>query len=417
MADNFSDDMFNDATELPQEHAGGAPETGRQRIRATKDMVSISYKLKQYWKNTGINFLLVLAIFFLMWNLNHKPRYTNEAKRLIVKSIRISKGNFSLKYFDNRIKYSRNAADLSSSVSFTTILPLALLNIIGLDSHFFYQLLSFFLSVMTIYFIYIIGKKVFSVEIGLFSALILIVFPGFIAYAAGISSVNFALFYAVVSLHLFIRGRTQKQTLNYFLSGVFAIAAVYSNTLSFVIFAAYPFLALNKKQTRKHFLYIIIGALSSIVLMNLFIMIFFKGSFFLTIRTFLKIQNLSSTASGIPVSEIGRLFSMFITSTAMLPFAFLTAISVGYTLRSNRANFPYIPMTLFIVTFVILAFFPISFSPYKTIAKTEILFSFFAPSIALLLGSFFATITNLSAFKWTLGGLLGVLAVLNIFLI
>ena len=52
MADNFSDDMFNDATELPQEHAGAAPEAGRQRIRATQNMVSISYKLKQYWKNT-----------------------------------------------------------------------------------------------------------------------------------------------------------------------------------------------------------------------------------------------------------------------------------------------------------------------------------------------------------------------------
>jgi len=72
-----------------------APASGH-RLRVSADMVSLRYRLKQLWKNAGIELLLVLLLFLSLRQVLHTGTGTEEGRQIAAQSLQIARGELDL---------------------------------------------------------------------------------------------------------------------------------------------------------------------------------------------------------------------------------------------------------------------------------------------------------------------------------
>ncbi len=380
------------------------PVAAPRKLQTSSTSGSFSFRFKNFWKRSGIEMLLILIIFFVIRHVLFVGLKAPEPQLLVSTSVKMATGNFTFKYKDKQIHRYRDKVKLKTAYAHSINYPLALINLLTKGGRSIALIFSLVASLLTIFLFYNIGTMLASSQTGLLSALFLVIFPGYITATTGFFSFNIALFYFSAALLFFLRANRGKPILNYILSGFFAMSAIYAYSLSLIFLSFFVAIIIIKKEYKLKVLYFLAGLLLSAIVVNAISLIFFEGSILSGIKVIFKELSLSATTlkSGSPYINAGSFFREISSNRLILPFSLISIIAIGYSLRFNRERLNIIPLSMFIISYLIIEFIPIKTTPYCTLKMSLPVLAILSPSIALLLGSFLGSLMDKTALRWFL---------------
>jgi len=403
--DDFSDleSLMDSSDSVPAVAAPVAP-SNRKRQKVSSDLVSFRYRIKNFWKTSGLEMLLIILIFFVVRHVLFVGLKSPEPRLLVSTSVKMANGNFSFKYKDKQIHRSKNKVQLKTAYAHSINYPLALINLLTKGGRNTALIFSLIASLLTILLVYNIGTILVSSQTGLLSALILVIFPGYISATTGFFAFNIALFYFMASLLLFLKASRGKPVLNYIFAGFLAMAAIYAYSLSLIFLSFFVAIIIINKEYKLKTLFFLLGLLLCIATANLLSILLFDGSLLAGIKALFKELSLSTTTlkAGSPYINAGSFFREISSNRLILPFSIVSLIAIGYSLRFNREKLNIIPLSMFIISYLIIEFIPIKTTPYCTLKMSLPVLAILSPSIALLLGSFLGSLMDKNALRWFL---------------
>lgn len=399
-----------EGTDITQAAATGQATTpnpgGGKRMRVTRDMVSLRYRLKEFWKAAGLELLLILIIFLSLRAVLGTGTDSRESRLLLSNGVLLSQGRLSMAGLDKQYKTLTDHEELRTRFAYSITFPLALINLAGIGGHLAATILTLLMAGGSLILIYVLGKGLYNVEAGILSALILVLFPGYVAHAAGFTGLSFGMFYLLVSLFLFLKANRSNSLLQFLLAGVFFAAACYASSWLAVFLLFLPLYYFHFKTFKPVSFFFLAGAVAFMLLCNLVCIIFLKGVPLLDLRVLWRVQEIMAGASSMPdpYLALGDLLNTLFSSPLLLPFSLLSLLALGYALRAGSTSHSFLPLLLLLAAYLMLEFFPLRLDPYTTLAKHRLALSAFALPLSLLLGPFLGGLTNRTALRCALGG-------------
>jgi 4-amino-4-deoxy-L-arabinose transferase-like glycosyltransferase len=376
-------------------------------MRASSSVVSLNLRVKQFWKNAGIELLLITLLFFSLRHILYTGSTSDEGRHIAAQSLQLASGELSLKggtpppaETGARLAWQTSRAD-------SVLIPLGIVSLLTGGGKTVLDLVTIALALLCIAGIYAAGKELFSPETGIAAAAFLPLIPAFMTHAAGLYALTFAYAYTALAIWLLARSRRESGRVALIMIGMAISHAIHAEPLFIYLLV---FLALYWIESRPGVRQIglVLGgfALSEIILAALFAIVSGAAPFGYLAVLFappIPVQGGAALAGG--YTSLADLFEKLFTSPQVLPFSLLAVFAIGYTLRASKSSFPYQPLLLFCAAYFTLEFLPRSFDPFATIPKNERVLAGMAPAFALLLGTFFAGLSNRTTLRWFLAAL------------
>lgn len=341
----YSDNSLLDDFDAPQPAAGG------QRLRATRDMISTGYKIRQFLGRGGTELILSLFTLGAFWLLLVPP-FNRPA-----------------------IGPGEALPALLWKLSAAPVIP---------------ALYSLLFALGTLAFVFAAVRLIATPEAGIASVLLLTVIPGFltsgfISYAAAMAH-----FFAAAAFFILLKNSTRKQPLLSLLGGFLCLAAMSAHPPLFPVLAAIPLAALTRNPNVRGIPFFFLGMLVAFLLIEVLLQKLLGAAGLSGVDVLVRHIR---TQAGSP----GELFVPLFTSPELAPFALIAVFALGYTARAGLAVFPIQPALFFLFTYLLVDLFPVDFSPYRTFPTHAGVMSL---PLAVLGGLFLGNLLEKNALRW-----------------
>jgi len=374
-----------------------APASGH-RLRVSADMVSLRYRLKQLWKNAGIELLLVLLLFLSLRQVLHTGTGTEEGRQIAAQSLQIARGELDLsKTTDPASLDANERIAWRTSHADSVLLPLALVTLLTGGGEEVLEVIAILLALTSLCAIYATGKELFSPEFGIGAVIIMALLPSFAAHASGLFAITFGYAYTGIALWLLARSRRHDGLPSLILAGSCIALALHAEPLFLYLPVFLVLFWIEAGAGMRQILPVVGGLVAGEVLLMLLSLAITGLPPFAGLAALFTPDKTLDPAG---YTGLADLFGQLFTNPQVLPFTLLAVFGIGYTLRASSSSFPWQPMLLLAAAYFTLEFLPKSFSPWTTLPKDGRMLAVLAPPLALVIGALLAGLGNRLVLRW-----------------